>query len=109
MASNKENFRTISDLVNNTAFQPLEVGVLLSTDHRYLQQQFFNMFVGFISMLSHNYKEGHYDGRNERACKFANAMMEAYMKEIGVTDEKSLSLGYPKYCKNHYEAVLLNK
>lgn len=109
MSSSKENFNAISDIVNNTLFQPMEVGVLLSTDHRYLQQQMFNMFVAFASMLSHNYKEGYYDGRNERACKFANAMMEAYMKEIDVTDEESLSLGYPKYCKNIYDEVLRNK
>lgn len=109
MSSSEKNFRAISDLVNNTAFQPMEVGVLLSTDHRYLQQQMFNTFVAFAAMLSHNYNEGYYDGRNEQACKFANTMMEAYMKEIGIDDEESLSLGYPQYFKYLFDEVLRNK
>lgn len=38
----------ISNLVNSTIFSPLETGVELSTDHRYLVNEEFKMFLHFV-------------------------------------------------------------
>ena len=37
----------ISNLVNSTIFNPLETGVELSTDHRYLVNEEFKMFLHY--------------------------------------------------------------
>lgn len=72
--------RVISDLVNVTTFSPMETGVELTTDHRYLVQQEFKMFLHFIGQLSRNYDKGRYDDRNEYACKCSKVMIEALEK-----------------------------
>ena len=51
----------ISDMVNNTLFDPLSTGVELSTDHRYLVNEEFKMFLHFVGQLSRNYDKGYYD------------------------------------------------
>ena len=71
----------ISDIVNNTLFNPIEVGVELSTDHRYLVQEMFKTFLHFSGQLARNYNKGFFDGRNEYACKCANVIVEALKKE----------------------------
>lgn len=68
---------TISELVNVTTFSPLETGVELTTDHRYLVNEEFKMFLHFIGQLSRNYDKGSYDDRNEFACKCAKTMVTA--------------------------------
>lgn len=46
-----------------------------TTMHRYLQQQAFKVFLGYMKALAHNYQKGRYDDRNEWASRLAN---EAY-------------------------------
>lgn len=71
----------ISDLVNNTDFNPKQVGVELTTDHRYTQQQIFNTFLHFAGMLAENYDKNHYDGRNESACRMAKIMIDELKRQ----------------------------
>lgn len=71
----------ISDLVNDTCFSPLEVGVELSTDHRYLVNEMFKTFLHFSGQLARNFENGNYDGRNEFACKCSKIMIDALIKE----------------------------
>lgn len=72
--------RTISDLVNSTLFSPMETGVELTTDHRYLVNEEFKMFLHFVGQLSRNYEKGWYDDRNEFACKCSKVIVEALEK-----------------------------
>mgnify|MGYP003289437878 CR=1 FL=1 len=80
--------KEISNLFNSTAINPKQVGVELSTDHRYLQQEMFKASLAFIACLANNYRKGHFDGRNEFACKCADVMMsqlensDLYCKEF---------------------------
>ena len=46
-----------------------------ATVHRYLQQQMFKVFIGFMRKLAHNYRKEYYDDRNEWASRVA---AEAY-------------------------------
>lgn len=71
----------ISELVNSTLFNPLEVGVELSTDHRYLVNEMFKMFLHFSGQLSRNYENGRYDDRNAFACKCSKIIIDALVKE----------------------------
>lgn len=52
-----------------------DTGRELSRVHRYLQQQMFKVFIGFMRQLAHNYQKGYYDDRNEWASRVA---AEAY-------------------------------
>lgn len=70
----------ISNLVNNTTFSPLECGVQLSTDHRYLVNEEFKIFLHMVGQLSRNFETGNYDDRNEFACKCSKVIVEALEK-----------------------------
>lgn len=50
-------------------------GKELANAHRYLQQEMFKVFVGFMRQLANNYHNGWYDDRNEWAARVA---AEAY-------------------------------
>lgn len=67
----------ISELVNSTLFSPLATGVELTTDHRYLQNELFKMFLHFAGQLSRNHETGKFDDRNEFACRCSKVMIEA--------------------------------
>lgn len=47
--------------------------------HRYLQQQMFKVFLGFMKQLAYNYQQGRYDDRNEWASRLST---EAYQRLI---------------------------
>ena len=48
-----------------------KTGMAMATMHRYLQQQAFKVFVGYMKALAHNYRRGRYDDRNEWASRLA--------------------------------------
>lgn len=52
-----------------------KTGRELTKAHRYLQQQMFKVFIGFMRQLAYNYQKGNYDDRNEWASRLAS---EAY-------------------------------
>ena len=71
----------ISDIVNSTLFNPLQVGIELTTEHRYLQNEMFEMFLHFCGQLKRNNEKGIFDERNTFACKCAKTMIDALEKE----------------------------
>jgi hypothetical protein len=85
----------ISNLVNSTIFNPLQTGVELSTDHRYLVNEEFKMFLHFVGQLSRNYDKGHYDDRNQFACKCAKTIVDA-LKDADLYDRKFWEDEYDK-------------
>jgi hypothetical protein len=95
----EKNSKTIeiSNIVNSTLFNPIEVGVQLSNDHRYLVNEMFKMFLHFSGKLSMDYEKGYYDGRNEFACKCAKIIVDA-LKENDMYDIK--------FWANKYQEIL---
>ena len=62
--------------------------------HRTLNQKFTGDFIiEFVKQMALNYKDGNYDGRNETACRYCNAMWEGLKKENPyITDDINTSL-----------------
>lgn len=63
------------NFVNGKVSSTEKTGMAMTTMHRYLQQQAFKVFLGYMKTLAHNYQRGRYDDRNEWASRLAN---EAY-------------------------------
>ena len=63
------------NFVNGRVTSTEKTGMAMTTMHRYLQQQAFKVFLGYMKALAHNYQRGRYDDRNEWASRLAN---EAY-------------------------------
>lgn len=91
----------ISNIVNNTLFSPVEVGVELSTDHRYLQNELFKTFLHFAGQLARNEAKGHYDDRNEFACKCSKVVIKA-LQEADLYDAKFWEDRYDKALENSF-------
>lgn len=92
-----EKTRQISDIVNSTLFSPMEVGVQLANEHRYLVNEMFKMFLHFSGKLAMDYEKGFYDGRNEFACKCSKIIVDA-LKDNDLYDTK--------YWKDMYAEIL---
>ena len=60
------------NFVNGRVSNPDKTGMAMTTMHRYLQQQAFKVFVGYLKALAHNYRKGRYDQRYEWASKLAD-------------------------------------
>jgi hypothetical protein len=67
--------KEFESFVNGRMRSADDTGRELSRAHRYLQQQMFKVFIGFMRQLAHNYQKGYYDDRNEWASRVA---AEAY-------------------------------
>ena len=91
----------ISNMVNVTTFSPLQVGVELTTDHRYLVNEEFKMFLHFVGQLSRNYEKGYYDDRNEFACKCAKTIVNA-LENADLYDRKFWESDYDKALEKSY-------
>ena len=65
----------LENFVNGRVSSTEKTGMAMTTMHRYLQQQAFKVFLGYMKALAHNYQRGKYDERNEWASRLAN---EAY-------------------------------
>lgn len=68
-----------ANFVNGRMCSAENTGRELTRAHRYLQQQMFNVFIGFMRQLAYNYQKGTYDDRNEWASRLAS---EAYTRLI---------------------------
>lgn len=79
------------NFVNGRISSPNKTGKALSTMHRYLQQQAFKIFLGFMRQLALNYADGHYDERNERASKIAYQMYTRLAEDETIYDPQYLS------------------
>lgn len=73
--SDKEFAREFENFVNGKMHSADKTGKALTCAHRYLQQQMFKVFVGFMRQLAINYHRGRYDDRNEWASRLS---AEAY-------------------------------
>lgn len=71
----KEFVKTFENFVNGRVSSTEKTGMAMTAMHRYLQQQAFNVFMGYMKALAHNYRQGRYDDRNEWASRLA---AEAY-------------------------------
>ena len=67
--------KEFANFVNGRMCSAENTGRELTRAHRYLQQQMFKVFVGFMRQLAYNYQKGTYDDRNEWASRLAS---EAY-------------------------------
>lgn len=63
------------NFVNGRMCSANRTGRELTQAHRYLQQEMFKVFIGFMRQLAINYKAGRYDDRNEWASRLS---AEAY-------------------------------
>lgn len=52
-----------ANFVNGSMSSPDQTGRELTKAHRYLQQQMFKVFLGFMKQLALNYQQGRYDDR----------------------------------------------
>lgn len=79
-----------ANFVNGRMCSAERTGRELTRAHRYLQQQMFNVFIGFMRQLAYNYQKGFYDERNERASRLA---AEAYhhLTENGLIHDPEFS------------------
>ena len=71
----KEFVKAFENFVNGKVSSTEKTGMAMATMHRYLQQQAFKVFVGYMKALAYNYRRGRYDDRNEWASRLA---AEAY-------------------------------
>lgn len=67
--------KEFANFVNGRMCSATNTGRELTRVHRYLQQQMFKVFVGFMRQLAYNYRQGVYDDRNAWASRLAS---EAY-------------------------------
>lgn len=93
-----QDSKTIEKMVNSSNWNPIEVGVELTTAHRFLQQEFFCMMLHFIRQTSINFDKGWYDERNEFAAKCCKVMQQAL-------DEADLTY-FSKWQQEEYEEIL---
>ena len=54
-----------ANFVNGSMSSPDQTGRELTKAHRYLQQQMFKVFLGFMKQLALNYQQGRYDDRQQ--------------------------------------------
>jgi len=71
--------KAFADFVNGDMCSPDQTGMELTRTHRYLQQEMFKVFLGFMKQLAYNYQEGRYDDRNEWASRLS---AEAYQQLV---------------------------
>lgn len=67
--------KSFENFVNGKVSSPEKTGRAMTAMHRYLQQQAFKVFMGYMKALAYNYRRGLYDDRNEWASRLA---AEAY-------------------------------
>ena len=69
--------RQFSNFVNGRMCSQQETAQVMANDHRYLQQEMFKVFLAYAKILSINYNNRFYDGRNEYSCRCANEIISA--------------------------------
>ena len=69
--------RQFSNFVNGRMLSHNETAKIMANDHRYLQQEMFKVFLAYAKILSINYNNRFYDGRNEYSCRCANEIISA--------------------------------
>jgi hypothetical protein len=73
----KELAQALSAFVNSAGADDIkELASEMTRDHRTLVQSKMGLFLQFAKVLDAQYQEGHYDARNEHACKLAGQILE---------------------------------
>lgn len=78
--------KEFENFVNGRMSSACKTGRELTKAHRYLQQQMFKVFMGFVRQLAVNYREGRYDVRNEWASHLAYVIYNHLLEEKLVFD-----------------------
>lgn len=72
-----KNFTELfSAFVNGKMTSPLNVGIELTHDHRYLIGEKAKIAFAFMEQLAVDYHRGYYDERNEWACRLSAAAID---------------------------------
>lgn len=71
------------DVVNSCGNRSQAFAEVVTSEHRYLQQEAFNMFFACIQTWAKAKEEDYYDLRNEYAAKASKVMVDA-LKENGL-------------------------
>lgn len=77
---------TFASFVNGQMCSAEKTGRELTKAHRYLQQQMFKVFIGFMRQLAYNYRTGYYDERNEWASRLASVAYDRLTEEGVIFD-----------------------
>lgn len=76
--TNDELFaRNFGDFVNGKMRSKRKVAEQMCRDHRYLQNEMFKVCLEYIKLLAENCEKGHYDPRNEWACKTSKFIIDS--------------------------------
>lgn len=67
-------------------------GKELTGTHRYLQQQMFKVFIGFMRQLAFNYQKGSYEQRNEWASRLAATAYDRLTEENLIYDPEYINM-----------------
>ena len=78
--SGKKAVEALSAFVNRMGFNKRGFVAEVMSDHRFLQQEMFDLFFSCMIAWSEQFKEKNYDGRNERACRLSNEIIKALSK-----------------------------
>lgn len=92
----------ISNILNRMSVDAREVGVELSTDHRYLSNKAFTMFLHLAGELARDFEKGYYDERNQYACKCSKIIIDTLEKE-NLYDKKFEHILYDEILPKCYE------
>ncbi len=84
------------NFVNGKVSSTEKTGMAMTTMHRYLQQQAFKVFLGYMKALAHNYQRGRYDERNEWASRMADLMYGTMVEDGILFDPEYLELIHGK-------------
>ena len=82
----------LDNFVNGRVSNPDKTGMAMTTMHRYLQQQAFKVFVGYMKALAHNYRKGRYDQHNEWASKLADVAYSSLIEADLIYDPEYTDL-----------------
>mgnify|MGYP001774158121 CR=1 FL=1 len=78
--------KEFENFVNGRMASADKTGKELTKAHRYLQQEMFKVFIGFVRQLAINSKNGRYDVRNEWASHLAFVIYNHLLEEKLVFD-----------------------
>lgn len=81
-----------ADFVNGSMCSADRTGRELTRAHRYLQQQMFNVFLGFVKQLAYNHRKGFYDERNELASQYSEEVYRHLIEKGLIFDTEFESL-----------------
>ena len=81
-----------ANFVNGRMCSADKPGKELTRAHRYLQQQMFRVFIGFMRQLAFNYQKGSYDQRNEWASRLAATAYDRLTEENLIYDPEYINM-----------------